>query len=324
MLYFIFTNLIVFLSTLLLIRFKKSFFIKEFCRSKEKHNYNKNILPLGGIILICLIYLNYKYLNLEFLISCLLIFLLGLSSDLKIIKSPVVRFILMVFIVGIYIYFSNTLISQNNFPLIYKLMNNELFNFIFLLVSILIIINGCNFIDGVNNNLNIYFFLLNLSVIYIKYIYGVDFEFNIFLVIFSFFFFFVNHKNIIMFGDAGAYLIGFLSALEIVHITNEIQFLSKYFAIILLAYPSYEVLFSIGRKRKKNALFPDESHLHLLLIRFNNQNHIKTSLQLNFLNLIIFSLGSIYHNDNVILVFLILMYVIMYNYFHNYLSRQSF
>ena len=54
-----------------------------------------------------------------------------------------------------------------------------------------------------------------------------------------------------MLGDAGAYLIGFLSALEVVHITNEIQFLSKYFAIILLAYPSYEVLFSIGRKRKK-------------------------------------------------------------------------
>ena len=321
MLYFIFTNFVIFLSTLLLIKFKKSFLIKKFYRDKEKHNYNKNILPLGGLVLILIIFLNYKYSNLEFLISCFLIFLLGFSSDLKIIKSPMFRFILMIFVVGIYIYSSNTFISQNNFPVIYELMNNESFNFIFLLVSTLIIINGCNFIDGVNNNLNIYFFLLNLSVIYVKYIYGVDFEFNILLGIFSFFFLYLNYKNILMFGDGGAYLIGFLSALELVHITNEIQFLSKYFAIILLAYPSYEVLFSIIRKRKKSPLFPDEKHLHLLLIRFNHKKHFKTSLQLNFLNLIIFLFGSIYHNDDVILVFLILLYVIIYNYFHNYLTR---
>ena len=200
-------------------------------------------------------------------------------------------------------------------------MNTELFNFIFLLVSILIIINGCNFIDGVNNNLNIYFFLLNISLIYVKYIYGVDFQFNILLGTFSLFFFYFNYKNIIMYGDSGAYLIGFLSAIELVNVTNDIQFLSKYYAIIMFAYPSYEVLFSIIRKRKKNAMIPDENHLHLLLIKHNNKNHIKTSLQLNFLNVIIFVFGSIYYDDDVILVFLILSYVIMYNYFHNYLSR---
>ena len=319
MLYFIFTNFIVFSSTLLLIKFKKSFLKEKFYTNVEKHNYNKNIFPLGGIILIFLIFLNHKYFDLELLISCLLVSLLGLSSDLKIIKSPKIRFFLMIFVVGMYLYFTNNLISQNNFPVIYKLMNNELFNFTFLLVSILIIINGCNFIDGVNNNLNLYFFLLNLSLIYIKYIYGVDFEINIFLLLFSFFFFYFNYKNILMFGDSGAYLIGFLSALDLVQITNEIELLSKYFAIILLAYPSYEVLFSIIRK--KNPLFPDGNHLHLLLMKINKQNHFKTSLQLNFFNLILFSLGSIYHNDDVILVFLILSYVILYNYFHNYFSR---
>ena len=124
-------------------------------------------------------------------------------------------------------------------------MNNKLFNFIFLLVCILIIINGCNFIDGVNNNLNFYFLLFNLSTLYIKYIHAIDFEINILLIIFAFFFLYLNYKNIIMFGDNGAYLIGFLCALEIVQLTNEIQVLSKYFAILLLAYPSYEVLFQL-------------------------------------------------------------------------------
>ena len=321
MLYLIFTNLIAFLSILLLLKFKKKLLLNKFNNNKESHNYNGNILPLGGIILIFLVFLNHKYFNLEFLISCLLIFLLGLSSDLKLIKSPVARFIMMIFVVGIYIYFSNTIISQNNFPIIYKLMNNKLFNFIFLLVCILIIVNGCNFIDGVNNNLNFYFLLLNLSVLYIKYIHGIDFEINILLLIFAFFFLYLNYKNIIMFGDNGAYLIGFLSALEIVQLTNEIQILSKYFAILLLAYPSYEVLFSIIRKRTGKFLFPDTKHLHLLLIRKNNQNHFKTSLQLNSLNLIIFSIGSIFYNDDLIIVFLIFLYLITYNFYHNYLSR---
>ena len=320
MLYLIFTNFIVFLSIFLLLKFKKKSLINRFNKNLEPHNYNDNIIPLGGVILITLIFLNYKYFSLEFLISCLLIFLLGLSSDLKIFKSPVARFIMMMFVVGIYIYFSNTIISQNNFPIIYKLMNNKLFNFIFLLVCILIIINGCNFIDGVNNNLNFYFLLLNLSVLYIKYIHGIDFEINILLIIFAFFFLYLNYKNIIMFGDNGAYLIGFLCALEIVQLTNEIQILSKYFAILLLAYPSYEVLFSIIR-RTGRSLFPDGKHLHLLLVRKNNQNHFKTSLQLNSLNLIIFSIGSIFYNDDLIIVFLIFLYLITYNFYHYYLSR---
>ena len=176
------------------------------------------------------------------------------------------------------------------------------------------------FIDGVNNNLNFYFLLFNLSTLYIKYIHAIDFEINILLIIFAFFFLYLNYKNIIMFGDNGAYLIGFLCALEIVQLTNEIQVLSKYFAILLLAYPSYEVLFSIIR-RTGRSLLPDEKHLHLLLIKRNDKNHIKTSLQLNFLNLILFFFGSIYHNDDLILVFLIFLYIIIYNFFHNYLSR---
>ena len=120
MLYFIFTNFIVFSSTLLLIKFKKSFLKEKFYTNVEKHNYNKNIFPLGGIILIFLIFLNHKYFDLELLISCLLVSLLGLSSDLKIIKSPKIRFFLMIFVVGMYLYFTNNLISQNNFPVIYN------------------------------------------------------------------------------------------------------------------------------------------------------------------------------------------------------------
>ena len=321
MLYIIFTNFIVFFLILFLIRLKKKHLIKYFSKFYEKHNYNRNILPFGGLALITVIILNYQYINFEILITSFFIFILGLSSDFRFIKSPSLRFLLMTVILSIYIYTSDFIISSNNFPLISDLMNNGLFNFIFLLICILIIINGTNFIDGINNNLNIYFLLLNLVITFLKYFHQIDFNFNLILILFSFIFLFFNYKNILMFGDGGAYLIGFLSAIELILITNQVQVISKYLPILLLFYPSYEVLFSVIRKRNKSPFYPDINHIHLLLIKYNKTNHLLTSLQINSLNIILFFLGAIYHQDDIILMFLIFTAVIIYNYFHNYLSR---
>ena len=51
-----------------------------------------------------------------------------------------------------------------------------------------------------------------------------------------------------MFGDSGSYIVGFIIAIEIIYLTNELQDISKYFAIIMVIYPCYEVLFSVIRK----------------------------------------------------------------------------
>ena len=322
MIYIIFTSVIIFLFTVLLTKIYKKKLIKLFYRFKEKHNYNTQILPLGGLILIILFLLNYQYFDFYILIVSIILFFLGLSSDLKIIKLPLPRLFLMFISIAIFIFYSNLTISHNNFPIMGELMKSKLFNFIFLLTCIIIIINGCNFIDGVNNNLNIYFILFNISVIYLKYINNINLDYNKVLLFFAIIFFFFNYKNIFILGDNGSYLIGFICSVEAVLITNQIESLSKYFAILLLAYPSYEVLFSILRKKKIGALFPDEKHLHLLLIKFNKNKHFKTSFQLNFLNLTMFFIGLHFNTDDIIIIFLIFLYIIIYNYFHNYLVRQ--
>ena len=321
MIYIVFTSILAFSLTTFFIKIYKRNLIKIFYKFKEKHNYNTKILPLGGLTLIILFLLNYQYFNFHIIIASIVLFFLGFCSDLKIIKSPYLRFILMLIPISIFIYYSNLSISSNNFPVIGELIENKLFNFIFLLTCILIIVNGCNFIDGVNNNLNIYFILFNLTVIYLKYINDINLDHNIVFLVFSVIFFFFNYKNILMAGDSGSYLVGFISSVEAVMITNQIENLSKYFAILLLAYPSYEVLFSMIRKRKNNFFFPDGKHLHLLLIKFNKKNHIKTSFQLNFINLIIFFIGIYFSTDDIVLITLIFSYIITYNYFHNYLSR---
>lgn len=229
----------------------------------------------------------------------------------------------MIFVIIFFIFYSGLTISPKNFPVIGKLMENKLFNLIFLLICILLVINGSNFIDGVNNNLNFYFLYFNIIIMFIKYTYQIEYDYNLIFFFFSIIFFFFNHKNILMFGDGGSYVIGFIIATEIIYLTNELQDISKYFAIIMVIYPCYEVLFSVIRKiiTKINPFYPDQKHLHLILIRKNNYNHFKTSFALNLFNFTIFLLGLYFYKDDIVIIFLILTYIICYNIYHQFLSR---
>lgn len=321
MFYLILSNLILFLLASFLVKFKKKELLKFFEKSKEAHNYNENILPIGGILLFFYLVFNFNYLSSYQIIAYFLLVFLGFCSDIKLIKSPSIRFLIMLILIGIFINYLDLSIATNNFPLFKQIMKNEIFNYFFTLFCILIVVNGCNFIDGVNNNLNFFFILFNLTIMFIKYSYQIDFSFNAILLIFLIIFSFFNYKNQLMYGDAGAYLIGFLCAIEIILLTNQVQSLSKYFAIVLLAYPSYEVLFSVIRKRKKNSFFPDGKHLHLLLINHNKKNHLKSSLQINLVNFLLFSIAALYNNDDAVLIFLIFSYIIIYNIVHQNLNR---
>ena len=323
MLYYIFSNFIIFFIAFFVLKKNKIEIIKFFSASKEEHNYNKDILPLGGIILIFIFLLNIISFSSEILICFFLIFILGFFSDTKIVNNPSARFILMILVIISFIFYSGLTISPKNFPVIAKLMENRLFNLFFLLICIVLVINGSNFIDGVNNNLNFYFFYFNIIIMIIKYTNQIDYSYNLIFFFFSIIFFFFNHKNILMLGDSGSYVIGFIIATEIIYLTNELEDISKYFAIIMVIYPCYEVLFSVIRKTiiKINPLYPDKKHLHLILIRKNNYNHFRTSFVINLFNFIIFLLGLYFYKDDIVLIFLILTYIICYNIYHQFLSR---
>ena len=323
MLYYIFSNFIIFFIAFFVLKKNKLKIIKLFSAPKEEHNYNKDILPLGGIILIFIFLLNIVSFSSEILICLFLIFILGFFSDTKIVNNPSVRFVLMILVIISFIFYSGLTISPKNFPVIGKLMENKLFNLFFLLICILLVINGSNFIDGVNNNLNFYFFYFNIIIMFIKYTYQIDYDYNLIFFFFSIIFFYFNHKNVLMFGDSGSYIVGFIIAIEIIYLTNELQDISKYFAIIMVIYPCYEVLFSVIRKIiiKINPLYPDKKHLHLILIRKNNYNHFRTSFVINLFNFIIFLLGLYFYKDDIVLIFLILTYIISYNIYHQFLSR---
>jgi UDP-N-acetylmuramyl pentapeptide phosphotransferase/UDP-N-acetylglucosamine-1-phosphate transferase len=84
------------------------------------------------------------------------------------------------------------------------------------------------------------------------------------------FFFFNYPRGFIFLGDGGAYLIGFWIAQLSVLLTVRNQEVSKWFPLLLCAYPVMESLFSIYRRiflQKTSLSLPDSYHLHHMLYR---------------------------------------------------------
>lgn len=71
----------------------------------------------------------------------------------------------------------------------------------------------------------------------------------------------------IFLGDSGAYLLGTLVAFLLVKLVRDHAAVSPLFAAVLLAYPTWETLFAIYRKRARGVspMEPDRVHLHMLV-----------------------------------------------------------
>ena len=114
----------------------------------------------------------------------------------------------------------------------------------------MILINGSNFIDGLNGLLLGYFSLIIIFLLIL--ILSTLWRFSetvirsYFIVIF--FILLLNFFNQLFLGDSGAYSISFLVGFLLIEIYNNNQNISPYFIIVLLWYPCFENLFSIIRK----------------------------------------------------------------------------
>jgi UDP-GlcNAc:undecaprenyl-phosphate GlcNAc-1-phosphate transferase len=77
-------------------------------------------------------------------------------------------------------------------------------------------------------------------------------------------------RGLIFLGDGGAYLIGFWIGVLSILIVSRNQQVSPWFALLVNAYPIFETLFSIWRRRVhqgKNPGMPDGAHFHTLIYR---------------------------------------------------------
>ena len=246
--------------------------------SGEKHQLfvGQNNVPLSGGIIIVITFLFMEKFNVNlFFIS---IFLIGFFSDLKIIKSPRIRFFLQVLFILLFVIFYDFQISNIRIFILDFLLRYKFFSYFFVIFCLLIIINGTNFIDGLNGLVLGYFILL-LIIIYNLRLYEnlniTQFEILYFTLL-LFFLLLFNFFNKLYIGDSGSYLLGFSFGILLIAIYESNLTISPFFIVLLLWYPCFENLFSIIRKYRfnKSPLKSDNKHFHQLLFYFIKKKNL--------------------------------------------------
>ena len=306
------TVIFVLLSTITLnFLFKKyNILIDQVNISKLKNFIQNKNTPLSGGLVIFLVLLyflpeSYKY----FTIIMFIIFLSGLLSDLNILHAPLFRIFFQTIVVIIYLVLFDNFITSIRINFFDNLLNIFIIKLIFSIFCILILINGTNFMDGVNTLVVGYFILALSNILYLSEIN--DLKLDHFLVticiLVLFLIYLFNFFGLMFLGDSGSYLISFIAGVTMINFSNNNDLVSPYYIAAILWYPAYENLFSIIRKLifKKSPSNPDNEHLHQLIYIFLKKNIKKNNFFSNSLtgiliciyNLIYFNLIFYYFNN---------------------------
>ena len=324
-------NIILFISVIFVslflnrILFKKKLLLNFKGDNHQKFVSSKNIPLSGGLILI---FTSYYYLNLLNFGFVFFIFCIGFLSDIKKIDSPKLRFIIQTLIVLGVVYFSSITVPETKIIFLDQFLTNNIFRIFFSVFCILIIINGFNFIDGINTSLIGYCLIISLSLYYLD-LNGVEISkfidfYNLIPVLIALFI--LNFFNKLYLGDGGSYFLGLLFALCLINTYQINNSISPYFIVCLLWYPAFENLFSILRKKdlSRSPLDPDTNHLHQIIFLYLKKNcNIKsiylntaTGMIINFYNFVCISIATRFYSHTqaqiLIIMFNIIVYIILY------------
>jgi UDP-N-acetylmuramyl pentapeptide phosphotransferase/UDP-N-acetylglucosamine-1-phosphate transferase len=288
---------------------------------------NKKLIlgpPLcGGIIIFIAFFLDISFYSLNIFIFFLLI--IGVLSDLNTLTSPKLRILLQTAVVFSFVIILDLRIVDLRIAHVNPLLQITPISIMFTVFCILILINGINFIDGLNTLVLGYFILVLGAIILV----GLKFNFILneneflFLIILVVLFIF-NFFEKIYLGDSGSYIVGMTIAFFLLKFIYSNQVVSPYFICLLLWYPAFENLFTILRRLscKRKTYKPDQQHLHQLLyfyfLKKFKKNHFFTNIFsavcINFFNLIIFAIAFNYFYSTKIMVVLLCISILIYLY----------
>ncbi len=268
-----------------------------------------------------MVFFNNKLL---FFIS-LLFFLVGLLSDLKITSSPKLRLLYQFIILILFLFFNQQIQIDTRIEKLNEIINHQYLRFFFISFFFLVLVNGFNFIDGVNNLSSLNFLIILLFLFLLskehnvlemnKLIFYLILSLSVF-VIFNFF-----GKNFL--GDGAVYGLSFLIGTLVIELSIINYSISPYFIANLLLYPAFENLFSIVRRTlldKKNYI-ADNNHLHQLIFKyFQKKKIIKkkyllssfVGIIINFYLSIIYFLGFLDYSDTTHQMYLIIFNIFSY------------
>jgi len=325
-----------------------SFFWEKIFRSlslkayQSKQRLHQDEVPrIGGVIIyviltiIAFVAFDSDLLNI-ILISAIPIIFIGAKEDLLHNTSPKLRLVFMIVSASLFIYLLPSNLPEIDFPVINQVLSFSILKEIFFIFSILVIINGNNLIDGVNGNMA----LTNIVQLFVLAILASTVNDSqtaevclILMLVLIIFLIFNFPFGKIFGGDAGAYFYGFSISASTIYLFGKYDQLLSWNAVLILVYPSIELLFSFIRKKifeSKSPFTPDAKHLHSIIFRNLSKRLTLTNNSLVTICLLplIFSpfLVYFYSDDIFNIIFSIFMitgiYIMMYLYFLNLLSKK--
>lgn len=308
----------------------------EYSPHKNVVNFSRKSLLLGGVYIFFSILLFFPNEHINLKIFSFLILMLGIASDKNYINSPILRLILQIFFLTLFVFSENLNINSIKINYFDNLLENKYFNLFFTTFCIAILINGTNFIDGLNSLVSNYFIIVILAIIisnkyYVNFQIGNIYEFKILLFVLIVFTFF-NFFGYTFLGDSGSYLISFILGYLLIILYNENSNISPYFIVLLLWYPAFENLFSIVRRllNKIHLSNADNLHLHHMILNFfkhkSSSKFLNSyiSLLIIFYNLIIFTFSIKFYFHTKILIMIIFVNILVYLTTYYYLIKKIY
>jgi len=333
--------LLLFLSLFIL-----SFFwipIFEILKLKEYYNiqrvHKSEVSRLGGLLLYLFFWIIYFFeffnnqLLLNILLSSIPFIIIGIIEDIFHCTSPNSRLFNMLIGCLIFFYINPLDFPIIDFPYLGQVISYYPIGIIFFTFSIIVVMNGMNLIDGMNGLFCLSALTILIALSFLA-TYLNDYEIVKLCIVFSLpllcFLIFNFPFGKIFIGDLGAYFYGFCLSIVTIKLFGKHNELLTWIALILLIYPSFELLFSFIRKFKSriSPLSPDNLHLHSLLNKylfFLTQNYILSN---SFTTIFLFFFWLIppiiaISINQVLFLFLFLsFYVLFYFYFYNFIKRK--
>ena len=262
---------------------------------KKPQSFHETPISISGgtgiffsfLILNFYLFLSKEIVYYEYLSFCSLFFILGLSDDLKLDLRPKFRLLAMLIILIGLVISNNFYVENTGIGFLNRFLKIDIFALFFVCLCFLFIINGSNLIDGYNGLLSIHTLIILINLYFVNYLNkNIDLAFFIlcFILILIIFLKYNFPKASIFLGDGGSYFLGAFIAISVIKTSIANPTISPFYFCILLFYLFFEVFFSFIRKITKermSPLFPDKKHLHMLIYKnFLKKN--KSKLKSNY------------------------------------------
>lgn len=206
----------------------------------------------------------------------------SLLEDFGFSISPLLRLFLI--IVGCFLLIIQfDQLPQFEFGYLNVIANNPFFQIIFFSLAMATVINGQNIIDGTNGLSALTSMSIFASLWYLGLLVN-DQELmliSLYIIVLLISFLLFNYPfGKLFLGDMGSYFLGLLASYLVIQTFAKYPELPTWSAVIILFYPTLEVIFSYIRKlmSRQSPLRPDHLHLHLKIFYLLSNNNPKRSL----------------------------------------------